>query len=168
MLPLTGQILNTGHLTQPTANATGQSVMMTPKQIRGGLHAAVSRMLLPTGPDGDTFHDPPGLSLRPWLPVNRYVRVSDYPDMKKYPDVSLTSYLQNMSPGKERRRQAGCRHPRDRCLLPAKSGTASHNKRMPGRGRPGSTVILGRTAGANPAGLSAYCKPWPHHRPPKY
>jgi hypothetical protein len=35
-------------------------------------------------------------------PINRYVLGSDYPDMKKNPDGSLTIYLQNKSPGKDK------------------------------------------------------------------
>jgi len=35
-------------------------------------------------------------------PVNRYVLGSDDPDMKKNPDGSVTIYLQNKSPGKDR------------------------------------------------------------------
>lgn len=61
MIPLTGQILNTGHLMQPTANATGQSVMISlPSKSAAGLHTAVSRMVLPGTPDGATFHDTAG------------------------------------------------------------------------------------------------------------
>jgi hypothetical protein len=35
-------------------------------------------------------------------PINRYVLGSDYPDMKKNPDGSLTIYLQHDNPGKDR------------------------------------------------------------------
>jgi len=35
-------------------------------------------------------------------PINRYVLGSDYPDMKKNPDGSLTIYLQHTSPGEEK------------------------------------------------------------------
>jgi len=35
-------------------------------------------------------------------PINRYVLGSDYPDMKKNPDGSLTIYLQKDSPGKDK------------------------------------------------------------------
>jgi DNA sulfur modification protein DndE len=35
-------------------------------------------------------------------PINRYVLGSDYPDMKKDPDGSVTIYLQHMSPGKDK------------------------------------------------------------------
>jgi hypothetical protein len=34
-------------------------------------------------------------------PINRYVLGSDYPDMKKNPDGSLTVYLQHDDPGKD-------------------------------------------------------------------
>ena len=62
MIPLTGQMLNTGHLMQPTANATGQSVMISlPSKSAAGLHSAVGRMVLPGAPDGATFHDTAGL-----------------------------------------------------------------------------------------------------------
>jgi hypothetical protein len=59
-------------------------------------------MVLPAHQTGSHFTTPPGLSLRPRLPVNRYVLGSDYPDMKKNPDGSLTIYLQNKSPGKDK------------------------------------------------------------------
>ena len=35
-------------------------------------------------------------------PINRYVLGSDYPEMKKNPDGSLTVYLQNKNPGKDK------------------------------------------------------------------
>jgi hypothetical protein len=35
-------------------------------------------------------------------PINRHVLGSDYPDMKKNPDGSLTIHLQNGSPGKDK------------------------------------------------------------------
>ena len=35
-------------------------------------------------------------------PINRYVLGSDYPDMKKNADGSVTIYLQNTSPGKDK------------------------------------------------------------------
>ena len=59
-------------------------------------------MVLPAHQTGSHFRTPPGLSLRLRLPVNRYVLGSDYPDMKKNPDGSLTIYLQNKSPGKHK------------------------------------------------------------------
>jgi len=39
-------------------------------------------------------------------PINRYVLGSDYPNMKKNPDGSLTIYLQADNPGKDK--EAGC------------------------------------------------------------
>jgi hypothetical protein len=59
-------------------------------------------MVLPAHQTGSHFTTLPGLSLPPRLPVNRYVLESDYPDMKKNPDGSLTIYLQNTSPGKDK------------------------------------------------------------------
>ena len=59
-------------------------------------------MVLPVHQTGSHLPTPPGLSLRPRLPVNRYVLGSDYPDMKKNLDGSLTIYLQNKSPGKDK------------------------------------------------------------------
>ena len=54
-------MLNTGHLTQPTANATGQSVMISlPSKSAAGLAAAVRRIVLPRAPDGVTFHNTAG------------------------------------------------------------------------------------------------------------
>jgi DNA sulfur modification protein DndE len=35
-------------------------------------------------------------------PINRYVLGSDYPEMKKNADGSVTIYLQNKSPGKDK------------------------------------------------------------------
>ena len=88
MTPLTGQILNTGHLMQPTANATGQSVMITlPSKSAAACTPPSVAMVLPAHQTGSHFTTPPGLSLRPRLPVNRYVLGSDYPDMKKNPMV---------------------------------------------------------------------------------
>src|SRR5258708_7733523 len=44
MIPLTGQMLNTGHLLQPTANATGQSVMISlPSKSAAGLQERLCR-----------------------------------------------------------------------------------------------------------------------------
>src|SRR5258708_30362360 len=52
MIPLAGQTLKTGHLMQPTASATGQSVMIgLPGNSAAGLHAAISRMVLRRAPD---------------------------------------------------------------------------------------------------------------------
>jgi hypothetical protein len=69
MIPLTGQILNMGHLMQPTANATGQSVMISlPRKSAAGLHAAVSRLVRPAHQAGSHFRTLPGLSLRTRLP----------------------------------------------------------------------------------------------------
>ena len=57
------------------------------------------------------FHEPSfwalrmfdGVSLYPVRnPINRYVLGSDYPDMKKNADGSVTVYLQNQSPGKDK------------------------------------------------------------------
>jgi DNA sulfur modification protein DndE len=57
------------------------------------------------------FHEPSFWALRMFdatnsypvpNPINRYVLGSDYPDMKKNPDGSLTIYLQNTSPGKDK------------------------------------------------------------------
>jgi Protein of unknown function (DUF1214) len=59
-------------------------------------------MVLPAHQTGSHFTTPPSLSLRPRLPVNRYVLGSDYPDMKKNPDGSMTISLQNKSPGKDK------------------------------------------------------------------
>ncbi len=63
-------------------------------------------MVLPAHQTESHFTTPPGLPLRPRLPVNRYVLGSDYPDMKKNPDGSLNMYLQNKSPGKDK--EANC------------------------------------------------------------
>ena len=74
MIPLPGQTLNTGHLMQPTANATGQSVMISlPSKCAAGLHAAVRRMVLPGTPGGATFHDTAGPLA--WYPAARAVYV---------------------------------------------------------------------------------------------
>jgi DNA sulfur modification protein DndE len=57
------------------------------------------------------FHEPAFWALRMFdatnyypvpNPINRYVLGSDYPDMKKNPDGSVTIYLQNTSPGKDK------------------------------------------------------------------
>jgi hypothetical protein len=57
------------------------------------------------------FHEPSFWALRMFdatnsypvpNPINRYVLGSDYPDMKKNPDGSLTIYLQNENPGNDK------------------------------------------------------------------
>jgi DNA sulfur modification protein DndE len=57
------------------------------------------------------FHEPGFWALRMFdatnyypvpNPIDRYVLGSDYPDMKKNPDGSLTIYMQHASPGRER------------------------------------------------------------------
>ena len=61
MIPLAGQTLNAGHLMQPTANATGQSVMMSlPGKSAAGLHYADTRMVLPRPLDRAAFHERAG------------------------------------------------------------------------------------------------------------
>ena len=53
MIPLAGQMLNAGHLMQPTANATGQSTMISlPGKSAAGLHADISRLVLPAHQTG--------------------------------------------------------------------------------------------------------------------
>ena len=94
MIPLTGQMLNTGHLMQPTANATGQSVMIT---LPSEAAAACT-------PPSVAWYSP--RTRRSHISrhhrASRYVLGSDYPYMKKSPDGSLTICLQNKSPGKDK------------------------------------------------------------------
>jgi hypothetical protein len=60
MIPLAGQKLNTGHLMQPTANATGQSVMISlPDKSAAGRHAFAE----PANTKGATRVTPSGLLL---------------------------------------------------------------------------------------------------------
>jgi len=48
MIPLAGQTLNTGHLTQPTASATGHSVIfILPSKAAAGNFGAVIFMIFP-------------------------------------------------------------------------------------------------------------------------
>jgi hypothetical protein len=118
MIPLTGQILKTGHLMQPTASATGQSVMITlpSKSAAACTPPSVARYSPRTR--GVTFHATAGpLASSPAASQSLRPGERLYPDMKKNPDASLTIHLQNKTLGKDKEAN-WLRCLRDRCPLP--------------------------------------------------
>lgn len=95
MIPLAGQTLNAGHLTQPTASATGQSVMIIlQSRFEDGPYRAVNRIVLPAQASGSCF-------IRPG-PQSRYGTADLVPASRSCPPSCPADPAAGLSPATER------------------------------------------------------------------
>ena len=94
-----------------TANAPREAVYLDGMLDADGNRLTGAKRYTMTFKQTPPFHEPSFWALRMFdaknsypvpNPLNRYVLGSDYPDMKKNPDGSLTIYLQADNPGKDK------------------------------------------------------------------
>ena len=94
-----------------TANTPKEAIYLLGRMDTEGQPLTGAKNYTMTFKQTPPFHEPAFWALRLFdatnfypvpNPINRYILGSDFPDMKKNSDGSLTVYLQNLSPGKDK------------------------------------------------------------------